>query len=185
MAKRGVGTLMLALALGPALSGCEDKKEAVPKLTYDGPLIETENVINLLSDSARLQIKLTAPLQQLFENGDEVWQKGVRVEFYGKDGSLTSTLAANYGKQDKAKNLYIMRGNVRVDNPAKQEQLRTEELFYDKAKGRIFSDSTMFVTITTPYERLTGYGMSARQDLSRYTFRRVTGTFSVDSAPAK
>lgn len=178
--QRGVGAAALALALGLGLSSCEDKKEAAPKLTYNGPFMETEHVTTLLTDSARLQIKLTAPLEQQFENGDVLWKKGVQVEFYAKDGRLLNTLAANYGKMDKAKNVYIMRGDVRGDNPVKQEKMRTEEVFFDKAKAQIYTDSAMFVTVTTPYEGLTGYGMTAAQDLSSYTFHRPTGTFALD-----
>lgn len=167
-----------ALALG--LASCAEKKNDLPKLTYTGPLMETENVVTLFSDSARLQIKLTAPLEQQFENGDALWKKGVKVAFYAKDGQLMNTLAAKYGKMDKAKNLYIMRGDVRVDNEVKGEKMRTEELFYDKAKGQIFTDTAMFVTVTTPTERLTGFGLTAAQDFSRYRIRRVTGTFALE-----
>ncbi len=168
---------MLAL-----LAGCSDKSDALPQLTYTGPLVETENVITLLSDSARLQIKLTAPLEQRYENGDLLWKKSVRVEFYAKDGTLVNTLAAKYGKMEAAKSLYILRGDVRVDNEIKQQHLRTEELFYDKAKGQIYTDTATFVTITTPYERLTGYGMTAQQDFALYSIKRVTGTFTVGAA---
>lgn len=183
---RGVGAalgLVLSAGLSLALSSCENKKADLPKLTYSGPVMETEHVTELFSDSARLQLKLTAPLQQQYENGDLLWTKSVQVGFYAKDGSLVNTLAANYGKQDKAKNLFIMRGNVRVDNQVKQQKMRTEELFFDKAKGQIYTDTAMFVTVTTPTERLTGYGLNAKQDFSLYSIHRVTGTFSLDTAP--
>lgn len=174
--------LGLGLSLISGVGGCGNKKADLPKLTYNGPMMETENVTQLYSDSARLQMKLTAPLQQLFENGDQLWKKGVQVGFYAKDGSLVNTLAANYGKMDKAKNLYIMRGNVRVDNQVKQEKMRTEELFFDKAKGQIYTDTATFVTVTTPAERLTGYGLTAKQDFSLYRIHRPTGVFSLGTA---
>ena len=179
------GKLLPALLGVLLLSGCGDKKVPPPKLTYNGPVMETENVTELLSDSARLQLKLTAPLQQQFDNGDLLWTKGVLVNFYAKDGSLVNTLAAKYGKMDKLKNLYIMRGDVRVDNQVKQEKMRTEELFFDKGKGQIYTDTAMFVTVTTPAERLTGYGLTAKQDFSYYKIRRPTGIFAVDTAPKK
>jgi LPS export ABC transporter protein LptC len=176
---------VLAGVLTWSLSACGEKKEDLPKLTYSGPLIETENVSTLLSDSARLQIKYTAPLEQMFENGDQIWKKGIQIAFYAKDGTLVNTLAAKYGKMDKAKNLYIMRGDVRVDNRVKQQNMRTEELFYDKARGQIYTDTAMFVTVTTPLERLTGYGLTAKQDFSLYRIRRPTGVFSVNTADVK
>lgn len=183
--KPGAFLALASFSLGVVLSGCGPKKEELPKLTYDGPVMETENVTELFSDSARLQLKLTAPLQQQFDNGDMVWKKGVLVAFYAKDGALINTLTANYGKMDKAKNLYIMRGNVRVDNEVKQQKMRTEELFFNKSKGQIYTDTAMFVTVTTPLERLTGYGLTAKQDFSLYRIRRPTGVFSLETAPAK
>ena len=171
------------LVLG--LSGCTEKKEGLPKLTYNGPMVESENVTTLFSDSARLQIKYTAPLEQIYESGDQLWKKGIKLDFYTKDGGLANTLVANYGKMDHAKNLYIMRGDVRVDNEVKQQKMRTEELFYDKAHGQIYTDTAMFVTVTTPTERLTGRGLTATQDFSRYRILHPIGVFSLNTAPTK
>ena len=148
-------------------------------------MIESENVSTLFSDSARLQIKYTAPLEQIYENGDQIWKKGIQLAFFDKQGALVNTLKANYGKMDKAKNLYIMRGDVRVDNEVEQKKMRTEELFFDKVKGQIYTDSAMFVTVTTPVERLTGYGLSAKQDFSLYRIFKPTGILSLDTSPGK
>ena len=179
-------TWVLPGVLTLVLGGCGEKKEDLPKLTYSGPMVESENVSTLLSDSARLQIKYTAPLEQIYENGDQLWKKGIQVAFYTKKGELVNTLTANYGKMDKAKNLYILRGDVRVDNEVKKQKMRTEELFFDKAHGQIYTDSAMFVTVTTPVERLTGYGLTAKQDFSLYRIHRPTGIFSLNTAaPAK
>ncbi len=76
----------------------------------------------LMSDSAKLQIKLTAPLQQKFENGDDLYPKGLKVEFYSKSGAIVNTLSGRYGKFDKAKNLYLVRNDVRVSNEEKQQK---------------------------------------------------------------
>lgn len=177
------GLSLSALLLG--LSGCGNKKEDLPQLTYSGPLVESENVTTLFSDSARLQIRYTAPLEQIYENGDQIWKKGIQIAFYDKDGTMVNTLAAKYGKMDKAKNLYIMRGDVRVDNQVKQQKMRTEELFFDKAKGQIYTDSAMFVTVTTLTERLTGKGLRAKQDFSFYKILDPIGVFSIDAASVK
>src|SRR3712207_1622697 len=97
----GVAAAMLALA------GCAKKDGSLPKLTYTGPLMETTNVLTLFSDSARLKLKLTAPLEQQFENGDVLYPKGMVVTFYDADGkSVVNTLTAKYGKVEKATNLY-------------------------------------------------------------------------------
>ncbi|RAK64716.1 LPS export ABC transporter periplasmic protein LptC [Hymenobacter edaphi] len=173
------------LLLGAALlGGCQDKSTAPKKkVEYKGPTLETTNVLTLFSDSARLQVRLTAKLEQTFENGDLVYPKGVDMNFYAKDGSLVNTLRGDYGKFTRADNKYVVRGHVRVHNQAKQQKLETEELFYDKPRARIYNDTTTAVRIETPTEVLTGFGMEANEDFSRYKIRKPVGVFSVNEAP--
>ena len=177
------GGILLAAALG----GCDNKKEeeAAP-VVYKGPLAETTNVVILMSDSARLQVRLTAPLMQQYENNDVIYPKSVLVKSYDKPGKVVvSTLAAKYAKQEGGKQLYTMRGDVRVTNVPQQQTLKTEELFYDKAKRKIYTDTAMFVRVQTPTEVLTGYGLEANEDFSRYKIRRPVGTFTLNQAPAQ
>ena len=173
-----------AILMGLALGGCDKKTATGPRLVYTGPLMETTNVRTLFSDSAKLKLQLTAPLEQTFENGDVIYPKGMVVTFYSTDGKKTvvNTLEAKYGKSDKAKSLYIMRGDVRVMNVPQQQRMNTEELFFDKTKQLIYTDSAMFVKITTPTEYLTGYGLTANQDFSRYRITKPEGIFAAPQA---
>ena len=160
------------------LAGCSEKEEAAKPVLYAGPLVETTNVETLVSDSARLQLRLTAPLEQQYENGDMLYRKSVKVQVYDKPGKvIVNTLAAKFGKLDKNKQLYTMRGDVRVANVPQQQTLKTEELFYDKMKRRIYTDTAMFVEVKTPTEKLWGYGLEANEDFSRYTIHRPVGNF--------
>jgi len=173
-----------AILMGLALVGCDKKAATGPKLVYTGPLMETTNVRTLFSDSAKLKLQLTAPLEQQFENGDVIYPKGMVVTFYSTDGKKTvvNKLEAKYGKSDKAKNLYIMRGDVRVMNVPQQQRMNTEELFFDKTKQLIYTDSAMFVKVTTPTEYLTGYGLTANQNFSRYRITKPEGIFAAPQA---
>lgn len=179
----GHGAVLAVLTL----TGCDKKADTGPKLVYTGPLMETTNVRTLFSDSAKLKFQLTAPLEQQFENGDFLYPKGMVVTFYSADGkkNVVNTLTAKYGKQDKAKNLYIMRGDVRVVNVPQEQRMNTEELFFDKSKQLIYTDSAMSVKVTTPTEYITGFGLKANQDFSRYKILRPTGVFAApQAAPA-
>ena len=169
-----------------ALAGCDKKAATGPMQVYTGPLMETTNVLELVSDSAKLKFQLTAPLQQQFENSDLVWPKGMVVTFYSADGKKTviNTLTAKFGKFDNGKNLYTMRGKVHVRNVPEQQNMDTEELFFDKTKQLIYTDSAMFVKVTTPTEYLTGYGLKANQSFSRYKITRPTGVFAAPQAVA-
>ena len=173
-----------ALLAGIALAACEKKAAVGPPQPYAGPLMETTNVRTLVSDSAKLKFQLTAPLEQQFENSDVLYPKGAVVTFYSADGKKTvvNTLMAKYAKFDKAKNLYTMRGDVRVTNVPEQQRLRTEELFYDKNKQLIYTDSAMFVKVETPTEYIDGYGLTANQNFSRYSIKRPTGILAKTGA---
>lgn len=170
-----VGFMLAMLAI--VSFGCEREiKNPDEEEKYTGPTIENHDITTLYSDSARLMIKLQAPIQQEFEGGEGVFPEGFYVEFYDKDGNLESTLKGNYGKQEPNKNLYTAKGNVVVNNLKKQEKLETEELFWDRNKAKIHTEK--FVKITTPEEVLTGTGLTANQDLSRYSIKKVTGKFN-------
>lgn len=176
MRYRWIFTLVAAFALLGA--GCaDDLKDPDKEIKYDGPLRETENVLTLYSDSAKILIKLQAKVQQDFENGDAVFPEGIYVEFYDKQGAISSTLRSNYAKQERNKDLFLVRGNVVLDNIAKKEKLETEELFWDKGKDRLYTDK--FVKVTTPERMLTGTGLETNQNFFPYKVLNVTGIFDL------
>ena len=182
---RTFGKVMSGGLLALALLGCDEKKTIGPTLVYKGPVMETTNVLTLVSDSAKLQIRLTAPLEQVYENSDRIYAKGVTVTFYSKDGkSVVNTLSARYGKLEQTKNLYTMRGDVQVTNVPEQQKLFTEELFFDRGKQVIYTKPEMFVKVVTPTERLTGTGLKANQSFSSYRITHPEGVFAVDQAGA-
>ena len=173
------GNFLLALLLLLLTAGCQ-KQEADPnkKVVYEGPILESNNVEKLMSDSAKLQIRLTAPLERQYENNDMLYPKSVRVTFYNADGkTVKSTLRSNYGKYDRVKDLYIMRGDVRVRNEAERQRLYTEELFFNQLKNLVYTDSAMFAKVVTPTDSLTGYGLTYNMLTGRYRFLRPTGSF--------
>lgn len=175
-------TVSLSLVFAGLLAACETKPDDQTQKTapYTGPLSESTNVLILYSDSAKMQIKLTAPLQQQFESGDLLFPKSMKITFYGDNGQrVINTLEGNYGKYDKAQNLYIVRGNVKVRNDEKRQQLNTEELFFNQQKGMIYTAKETAVRVKTETEVWTGFGLEANQDFSWYHILRPTGVFTV------
>ena len=172
------------LLAGPLLLvGCQNLDGSAPQkpVLYTGPIVETTNVVILFSDSARLKFKLRAPLEQKYEQGDMWYRRGVLLTFYDHAERVQNTLRGNIGHFDKGKNLYHVRGHVQVESAVNKQKLDTEELFYDQNKQRIYTDQ--FVRIETESEVLTGTGLTANQDFSRYTILHPTGTFSLKDAP--
>ena len=180
---RGLGAAALAALL---LAACHKKEEKPAVIIYKGPLFETENVVTMMSDSARPHIRLTAPLEQMFENGDRLYPKGAEVTFYDRPGTqVLNTVKAKWARLDNNKQLYTLRGDVRVANVPEKQQLNTEELFFNRTTQKIYTDSAMFVRVQTPTEVLTGYGLTANQDFSRYGIFRPTGTFTLAEAKSQ
>jgi LPS export ABC transporter protein LptC len=175
--------VLSALLAGTLVSGCKkaEPEKAKGPVEYKGPLLESNNVLTLYSDSAKLQIKYTAPLEQQYENGDKRYPKGIKVEFYGEGGAkVRNTLRGDYGSYDKAKNLYFIRGNVFVSNEEKQQSMKTQRMYFDQVKQLIYTEDS--VRIQTPTEILTGKGLTANQDFSRYTILKPAGIFTIDEA---
>ena len=161
-------------------AGCKptDEEDLKKKVVYKGPISQSRDIATLYSDSARLQIKLSAPLQLQYENGDGIYPKGLNMIFFDKNGNVANTVRANYGKYDKQKDSYFARGNVIVNNVIKNETMRTEELHWDKQKRVLFTDK--FVTIQTKTDILKGQGMTANQDFSNWKITKPTGIFTLE-----
>jgi len=171
---------VLVLLIINTVASCKftDDEDLKKKVVYKGPISQSRDIATLYSDSARLQIKLTAPLQMQYENGDGIYPNGINMTFYDKQGNIANTVRANYGKYDKQKDAYYARGNVIVNNVVKNETMRTEELHWDKQKRVLFTDK--FVTIQTKTDILKGHGMTANQDFSNWKITRPTGVFTLE-----
>lgn len=145
---------------------------------YEGPIMEVKDVVTLFSDSARVRIRLQAKTQLEFESGDREFPDGVFLEFFEKDGSKSSTLSAERGQYMAKEKLYRAEGNVIVISLLTNDELNTEELFWDPMKEKIYTEK--FVTIKSEGEVHSGQGMTASQDFSTYTITKPTGTLTID-----
>jgi len=112
------------------------------------------------------------------QNGDQDFPQGIYLEFYDAFGNITSTLQANDAYQFKDENKWRGRGNVIIKNIEKNQQLNTEELFWQPNTKKIYTDK--FVTIKTDDETIRGYGMEALQDLSDYKILNTSGILKAD-----
>ncbi|RNI32289.1 LPS export ABC transporter periplasmic protein LptC [Rufibacter immobilis] len=153
---------------------CQKADEVVRPIEYKGPTSETYNQVTIYSDSAKTKLKLSAPVEQQLQNGDILYPKGMYITFYEEERP-TTIITAKYGKYDKAKDQYFARNDVVVRNVVKEEQLNTEELFWERQKQSIFTDK--FVRITSKEEVVTGVGLTAKQDFSDYTLKQFSGSF--------
>lgn len=158
------------------LIGC-GKTEVKEPQQYKGPLREVEDMELFYSEDSQVKVKMKAALVHEFLKGDREFPKGIYLEFYDLTGRLESTLSANHAYYFKDENQWRGRGDVVVKNLLKNEQLNTEELFWKPTDKRIFTEK--FVTIRQQGDVIYGEGMEAKQDLSDFEIKRVTGDFEV------
>ncbi len=171
--------LVLLVVLLFCLVSCDEKvQEILEEEVYDGPKIEMRDVKTLFSDSAIIRLKLMAPLQQVFDNGDENFPEGLNLEIYDQDGTLNATFRSDRAKKVEAENYYLGEGNVVVKNLQNGDELNTEELFWYQAEGLFKTEK--FVTIKSEGELHTGEGLEATQDFDYYTIKKPTGTIPIE-----
>lgn len=152
------------------LAAC-DRTDTQQILTYEGPLREVENVEYVYSEKERVTVKLVADQVLEYQSGDREFPKGVFIEFYDEGGNVSSTLKANHAYYFKNDNQWRGQGNVEVKNLAKQEQLNTEELFWNPKTRKIFTEK--FVTIRQQNDVIYGEGLDASQDLTTYKIKNL------------
>jgi LPS export ABC transporter protein LptC len=156
---------------------CKESELKEP-VEYTGPLRKIQNVETFYTEKNTVKVKMVAGEVWEFENGDREFPKGLYIEFFNEFGKLESTLRSNHAYFFKKENQWRGRGKVEVKNIEKNEQLNTEELFWKPAEEKIFTEK--FVTIRQQGDVIYGIGLEAKQDMSDYQIKKVTGEFEVE-----
>ena len=162
---------------GILFSACEQNKNKVGK-AYTGP-IETVNGVEVkYSEQGALKVLLKTPKQLRFQNEDKVFPDTVNIHFYDPTGTdVITRLRADSGRFDQRKNVYVVKGNVRVVKSQTQEILTTTELNWSPETRKVFTDKFVTVKNLVTKDVINGNGMDAEQDFSHIKFRK--GTFKM------
>ena len=145
---------------------------------YEGPIMDMDSITTMMTDSGKMVLRLQAPRQLDFENGDREWPEGLYVEYFSDSPTPTSTFRSNYAIKYAEKNLYKGEGNVIVKNLQNGDELNTEELFWDPRKEIFYTEK--FVTILTDGEIHTGEGLTANQDFTSYKILKPSGSLILE-----
>ncbi|ABG60509.1 LPS export ABC transporter periplasmic protein LptC [Cytophaga hutchinsonii] len=173
---------MLRLVLFSAciflLYSCQaDVEQAKYVEPYTGPMMISDNIQTIYSDSGKMKMKLEAPVQLLLQSNDREFPEGIYVEFFENKETPKAILTSNYAIFYKEQNLYKISGKVVVDNKEEGKKLTTEELFWSPVTKKIYTEKQLFIKTAT--ETIEGVGMDANQDFSSYTIRKPVGIVSV------
>lgn len=153
------------------LLSCREGVDPNSLEVYEGPVNSAQNIHILHSDSAVLRSEITAPKQLEFANGNLEFPEGIDIQFFNLNGQLETTMRADKGYFLRDQNLYKGEGNVQVKNLPKDQRLQTEELFWNQAERKIYTEK--FVTIQERQTLFNGTGMEADDGFSTYKLKKV------------
>jgi LPS export ABC transporter protein LptC len=133
---------------------------------YTGPLIEADSVEILYSDSAIVVIRVQAAKQYEYENGNREFPEGIFVEFFEKDGTISSTLEADRGYYFREQDRYTAVGQVEIKSKKDQNELYTDTLHWSPPEEKVYTKAKVLIAQGT--DTLRGQGLEAAQDFSTY-----------------
>lgn len=135
------------------------------------PSQESWNSKILFTEDGKLKAILYSQHLLKYDDKKEIFLEGVKIDFYEKDGTKTSTLTSKKGRVDESlKNMFAIDSVVAVSDSG--VTLRTDELMWNNQKRKITTDK--FVTIISPDEEIQGYGFESDQSLDNYVIYNIT-----------
>ncbi len=157
---------------------CENDIEIIQSFAGD-TLLPRQSMINAeidYTDSARLQMRISAPEIHYYDNAGEKYTEfpyGMLALFFDRNENVESQLSSRYAIYYMDKDLWEAKDSVVVIN-SEGEILNTEQLFWDERNELIYSHS--FVKVTRPDEVITGVGFEADQTFTTWKIKRIQGT---------
>lgn len=162
------------------LTGCTGTSFETQPVEYEGPVYELKDIETLYSDSAIVRLLLKAPTQLEYLNKDREFPDGLYLEFYEPDGTRSSTLRSNYCYYYREQDRWRVLGDVVVKSFINNEQLNTEELYWEPQKEIVYTDK--FVRVETEGRILMGEGLEARQDFSWWKIEKGKGDIFLEES---
>ncbi len=131
------------------------------------------------SDSGVVLWKLTAPRANRFSKKKLVIMENPVIEFFDKDGHLTTTLESKVGEYSEESQDMLAFGDVVVTS-VDGDVLETDSLLWKNVEDKIISNS--WVKLTRGRDVITGIGLECAPDLSAVDIKRNVEATIIDTA---
>jgi len=167
------------------LSGaCSKRKTVLNSVALDAetlPLMHSEDVSSLISDSGVTRYRLSAQVWDIYDHSHQdrsywFFPKGIYVEkfdsIFNTEGSIKSDTAYYYDK----KSLWRLIGNVKIQNLQK-EKFETQELFWDEKLQKIYSKQV--IRIEQADRIIVGEGFESDQAMTDYTIFKTNAVLYI------
>lgn len=150
--------------------------------TMDSLSVEVANKVQITyTDSAVRRATIAAPVMKRFPDKKDPrleMPEGVHAVFFDGMGDTSSQLDAKYAMHYEKEDRIEIRDSVRVLN-RNDEEIKTDELIWDKKKRRVTSDKPVRVRIRNE-KIILAEGFESDEDFLNYKFTKVTGIVYLD-----
>jgi LPS export ABC transporter protein LptC len=159
------------------LLSCENKNDFIPKSDLAIlPSVTVKNFETVYSDSGRLQLILSSPLMEDYDNKEfphTEFKSGIRVLYFNGKTVAAGSATAKYARYTKNDKLWELRDSVVVINE-NHDKLETELLYWSQDKDLIYTER--FVKITNEDQIIQGFGFESDSRLYKRRIKKVTAT---------
>lgn len=109
-------------------------------------------------------------MRRYSKNATSLFDEGIHIDFYNEDEKVTSVLKAETGELEEQTTNVTARGNVVVESDS-GITLYTEELYYDKNKEKIFSETDVKIA-TQKGDTLHGVGFESDTQMDEWEIKK-------------
>lgn len=163
-------------------SACENNLEEVNSLSAKEKILEeATNVTLYISEGGQLSAKLVGPtmLSSSEDTVVTIFPNKLHVDCYDSLGKITSQISAHYGRYNQTVGLVYLKDSVVIFN-TKGDTLRSQDLWYDEIKGKIYTEND--VEITDINGITYGKGLESDAELKHRTIFNSRGYRDVQDA---
>ena len=146
------------------------------------PIGVAKNAFHVYKDSGKITSKLITPLLLDYSNRKEhpynEFPKGIKIVNFENNGKDSVTITGNYAISYSKTSVSEIKGNVVVVNHTEKSTLKTSQLFWDQNSNYFFSEKPF--VLTTPKDTIKGIGFEAKEDLSKWLSKNITGEIATE-----
>jgi LPS export ABC transporter protein LptC len=184
--------LLPALLVGMLLmiSACENDLNKIKEISAKqstNPVDSTTGVDVIYSDSAKVKLRLMAPLMLHYQNDKQQAKSydkmplGVKIMFFDTTRKESGNIVADSAIQYSGQKIIEFHKNVVATN-AQGETFKSDELIWDQVKKIMYSNKPVQVVMAGG-NIVNGLNFKSDEKLTHPIFGQSTGTFNVTETP--
>ncbi len=172
-----------SIFIGAMFFSCTNNAKEVRDLLKqeNRPIGEARNINHIYKDSGRITNKLKTSLLYDYSNRKEhpynEFPKGLEIVIISKDGKDSTKIRGNYAIVYNKTNVAEIKGDVVITNYTKNVKLETNQLFWSQNRSYVFTEEGF--RLTTSQSVINGFGFEAKQDLTKWQAKDITGSGEV------